>query len=725
MLKTPPPPWSPLFASALLAVGCVGLAANQSDISGGPGPVVSVAGGASGAGAIGAGGSSGGGGSLGSDAGAVTCLPPAAGAACSACEATACNSDYFVNGDPGQDDGVGQGIDWYDLCYEATGTASAGPMMGAKNSDLCAAVVSCVHASGCDASDSNFPCYCGAGVSGTTCVSPGFVPSGPCKDVISYGMESTDPLVIAGHQFDSAYPAGIAMGLVLLCDYPSISNASIAGPCTAACLDKGDGGAGCASAAADGGAGHDGGATGGASGAGGGTGGSGGSAGTGGNPCTVTYSFADPTGCASCELGSASDFCSTTTFLSAKVTLDDDGNAIPDGFGPDTLATTAQRDAAFALIHRVLQLQCYSDSTVSYRPSDRSGCETQSQGPCVFANLGCLLDLGQSPTDIGSGLFATKSTYSALPEYLAAAVADATAGPAASAPIDGSGYAVPGGLSPTATGSVLGSYINTWATYQSSAIGLADNVVRCALNAGCATCFNLTATTSCPAGGAGGAGGGAGTGGGAGGVPGTGGAAGHAMGGASGSGGASGATCPDLDADGVPDCRQTLVQNPGFDSTTAAWSPEAKSTAGWTSSDGTGNSASGAIAVTNVDTNLNDAPYGTTISGAFQCLTVAVGSCYQIDVQAFLPPGQGSGAAGFVLDEHITADCSQAPATSFISPQVVTPGSWQTISGTTTQIPLGVGSVAVRLVAVKPVAQPSQEALFDNVLVRLGSCAPH
>ena len=717
MLETPPPRWSPLFASALLAVvgsvgwGCGGLTANQSDISGGPGPVVGIAGGASGAGAIGAigaGGSSGGGGSPGSDAGAVACLPPGAGAACSACEATACNSDYFVNGDPGQDDGIGQGIDWYNLCYEATGTASAGPMMGAKNSDLCAAVVSCVHASGCDASDSNFPCYCGAGVSGTTCVSPGFVPSGPCKDVISYGMESTDPLVIAGHQFDSSYPAGVAMGLVLLCDYPSISNASIAGPCTAACLDNPDGGAECVTSGADGGAGHDGGATGGASGAGGGTGGSGGSAGTGGNPCTVTYSFADPTGCASCELGSASDFCSTTTFLSAKVTLDDDGNAIPDGFGPDTLATTAQRDAAFALIHRVLQLQCYSDSTVAYRPSDRSGCETQPQGPCVFANLGCLLDLGQSPTDIGSGVLATKSTYSALPEYQAAAVADATAGAAAPAPVDGSGYAVPGGVAPSATGSVLGSYINTWATYPSSALGLADNVVRCALNAGCSTCFNLTATTSCPTGGGGSTGGSGGS---------------SGAGGAGGSSGAS-ATCPDLDADGVPDCRQTLVQNPGFDSATTGWSPETKSTAGWTSSDGTANPASGAIAVTNVDTNVNDAPYGTTTTGAFQCITVAVGSCYQIDVQTFLPPGQGSGAAGFVLDEHTTADCSQAPATSFISPQVATPGSWQTISGTTTQIPLGVGSVAVRLVAVKPVAQPSEEALFDNVLVRLGSCAP-
>jgi len=173
----------------------------------------------------------------------------------------------------------------------------------------------------------------------------------------------------------------------------------------------------------------------------------------------------------------------------------------------------------------------------------------------------------------------------------------------------------------------------------------------------------------------------------------------------------------------VPDCKQTLVQNPGFDSATTGWKAEPGTTASWTSLDGADNPSSGAVAVVNSDTNPADAPYGPTTAGAFQCLTASAGSCYQVDVQTSIPTGQATVAAGFVLDEHTTADCSQATATSFVSPQTSTVGAWQTISGTTTRIPLGVGSMAVRLVTVKPVSQASAEALFDNILVRVTACA--
>jgi hypothetical protein len=655
-----------------------------------------------------------------------------------------CTTNAFIYGegfdattfDPGVDTGgPGMGIDWYNLCYNATGTAPSGPLQGTKNSDLCAAVVKCVHDSGCDASDSNFPCYCGAGVSAADCVGAGFVPTGPCADVIAYGAYSTEPLVIAGRQFDYAYPTGAALGLLLTCDYPSQSWG--AGTCQSACLDGADGGTSCTTAQTDGGAPGDGGiprkdggdpdGAGGSAGAGGEAGGSGG--------CTTSYSLVDAAGCANCELGSDSDFCNTT-LLSARLKLNPDTlNEEPDGFGPDTLATAQQRDAAFAIIHRALALQCYSDSMVHYRPADNAGCETQPQFPCVFPNLGCLLDVGQLPTDIASGTFAKMSTYSALAEYEAAAIADATAGPATADPIDGSGYGAPGGISVGASNTALGTYINAQASHPSSAIGLADNVLECALNAGCTACFKLTATSSCPGGatgsaGAGGAGGNAGASGaggsaGAGGSGSTGGGASGGAGGHVGAGGTggSGSTCPDLDGDGVADCHQTLVQNPGFDSATTGWTAEAAGSGGWTSVDGGGSPGSGAIAVVNNDTNANDAPYGTTTVGAFQCLTVTIGSCYQVDVQTSIPSGQASVAAGFVIDEHTTGDCSQSPATSFVSPQASTVGAWQTISGTTTRIPLGIGSVAVRLVAVKPVAQATAEALFDNVLVRVTTCA--
>ena len=724
------PPLPPTFRAAaallLACVGCGNLGANQAAVSGGPGPVVAVGGSSGGARSgspVGGGGGQGG-------AGGAACLGPGASAACTTCEATMCTTNAFIYGegydaanyDPGTAPfSPGLGIDWYHRCYNATGTAPDGPMAGAKNSDLCAAVVECVHASGCDAHDTaNLPCYCGAGVSAEDCAAPNFIPTGPCKDQIAYASYTTDFLTIAMRATDYAFPSGAGLGLVFTCDYPVIQTELGPGLCGSECLGNPDGGTGCGAGSPDGGPPTDGSVA--RADGGGGQAGAGGGAGAGGSGggCSVTYSFADANACASCETTSGNDYC-TPTLLTATLTEDDSGNAVPVGFGPDTLATAAQRDAAFALIHRVLALQCYSDSNVKYRPADKPGCQTLEEGPCVYANYGCLLDLGQLPTDVGSGIFAQSPTYSAVAEYEAAAIADATAGPASPDPFVG--YGAPGGISAGASNAALGSYISIQAGHPSSAIGIADTVLTCAVAAACSACFNLTATTTCPDGGpasTGAGGGSSGTGGSGGGGTGenTGGIGGHA-----GAAGAGGPACPDLDADGVPDCKETLLQNPGFDSATTGWTAEPRSSASWASQDAAGNPSSGALAVVNSDTNTADAPYGTTTAGATQCIGVTSGDCYQVDAQTSIPAGQASVATGFVLDEHPTGDCSQPPVTSFVSPQISNTGGWQTIAGTTTRIPLGVGSVAVRLVAVKPVAQASAEALFDNVLVRLTACA--
>jgi hypothetical protein len=124
--------------------------------------------------------------------------------------------------------------------------------------------------------------------------------------------------------------------------------------------------------------------------------------------------------------------------------------------------------------------------------------------------------------------------------------------------------------------------------------------------------------------------------------------------------------------------------------------------------------------VTNVDTNPNDAVNGWVTTGASQCIPVNAGAKYEVALQAKLAPGQGSGWAGFILDYYLAANCAGAPFPfPFLSPQVTTTASWQTISGITTQIPLGVFSVGVRLVVAKSSGQTSQEGLFDNVLVRV------
>ncbi len=233
------------------------------------------------------------------------------------------------------------------------------------------------------------------------------------------------------------------------------------------------------------------------------------------------------------------------------------------------------------------------------------------------------------------------------------------------------------------------------------------------------------------AGGAGNGGGGIGGAAGAAGAAGTGlgggGAAGAAAGGGGAAGGAAaggaagaGAHCPDLDHDNVPDCRETLLANASFDQATTGWTPSPGSTATFTSVDGTGDVASGAIAVTNVDTNPGDAVSGWVTTGAFQCVVVTPGLAYAVSLQAFIPTGQGGGSAGFQLDYYASPTCAGARATyPFISPQITATGAWQVISATTPQIPLGVQALAVRLVVGKPVTQASQEAFFDNGLMRV------
>ena len=86
------------------------------------------------------------------------------------------------------------------------------------------------------------------------------------------------------------------------------------------------------------------------------------------------------------------------------------------------------------------------------------GCETLSYDACIWPSIGCLLDLGQQPTDLLSGTFAAMPTYSALAEYEAAAIADATAGPAT--PDQSPAYGAPGGLSVGASNAALGKYIS-------------------------------------------------------------------------------------------------------------------------------------------------------------------------------------------------------------------------------------------------------------------------
>ena len=435
------------------------------------------------------------------------------------------------------------------------------------------------------------------------------------------------------------------------------------------------------------------------------------------------------------DAANASTYCDPTRLTANPTIMDANGLS----WGPNTLGSAAKKAAASTLLFAIFKTIGTPDAP-GPGPSGSVGLHGwpnleprltgsatnhDNNGPGVRAYGGGVVGFG---ADVNSSLSSGALNGELVSLYKAAAIAD-------------------GVVTASSTNIQLGNAIATLATNPTSAVGLTDNIVQCALAISLGvdedgvvianpTAFVRNVVEDPIIVGAGGdsesndggasandGGGGASDSGGIGTAGGGGSAAGAGGGTAGGSGGAGGAPaggCPDLDQNGIADCRETLVANPGFDDATTNWTPATGGTASWTSVDGTSDPASGAIAVTNVDINPNDAVDGWVTTGASQCIPVNAGSKYEVALQAKLATGQGSGWAGFILDYFLAANCAGPPVSfPFLSSEVTTTGSWQTVSGTTTQIPLGVASVAVRLVVAKPPAQTSLEGLFDNVLVRV------
>ena len=200
---------------------------------------------------------------------------------CQSCETQNCSGTDFMS--------------FFGLCTTGTdpeGVANAkatgGPAAGTPKKDLCLAVLACVRKNGCATQNGGIqPCYCGAGVNDTQCLSG--MGNGPCKTEIEAAAEISSPTNaasdVASNLVDPEYALGAANNLIKECDFPS---------CRSSCLGLSGGsgsGSGGTVALGTGGTG-----TGGVSGAGTGgvaaaTGGAGGSGDT-----AVTY-----TQCRSCE----------------------------------------------------------------------------------------------------------------------------------------------------------------------------------------------------------------------------------------------------------------------------------------------------------------------------------------------------------------------------------------------------------------------------------------
>jgi hypothetical protein len=193
----------------------------------------------------------------------------------------------------------------------------------------------------------------------------------------------------------------------------------------------------------------------------------------------------------------------------------------------------------------------------------------------------------------------------------------------------------------------------------------------------------------------------------------------HATIGGGGSGGGGGAVsgnvCPDLDNDSVPDCQESLVQNPSFDADVAGWIKEPSANESWQDQDAEKRKASGSLGVQNI--NVVDID-GSFMTGAKQCLAVTGGKNYLFYAKAFVASGQaGTPQGGLNVQFYNSNDCAGDPLTGRTSNLPDTVDTWSVIQ-MSSQAFSNANSMSVRLVVLKPFNAQPANVLFDDVLVR-------
>ena len=109
-----------------------------------------------------------------------------------------------------------------DACLNATGNVGGGGACAAAGqtdltkSAVCLAILDCVRAMHCSNGGLNAEfCYCGDGVSISTCSGRAqSAETGPCRDIISCGAESSDPTTVTTRARNPSFAVGLALQLV-------------------------------------------------------------------------------------------------------------------------------------------------------------------------------------------------------------------------------------------------------------------------------------------------------------------------------------------------------------------------------------------------------------------------------------------------------------------------------------------------------------------------------
>jgi hypothetical protein len=176
--------------------------------------------------------------------------------------------------------------------------------------------------------------------------------------------------------------------------------------------------------------------------------------------------------------------------------------------------------------------------------------------------------------------------------------------------------------------------------------------------------------------------------------------------------------CADLDEDKTPDCMQSLVGNPDFDSNVDQWTAEAGASLTWDSGDALGKAGSGSALLSTASGMA--AGSGSGAVAASQCLSVTSGNIVAAYANAFVEADQSpSGVASVEVYFFDAAGCAGTATIYFSTPQPLdaAAGTWLTLKSGLTA-PKGTHSVQVRLAIAKQPQAASFRARFDNILVK-------
>ena len=159
--------------------------------------------------------------------------------ACTACEKARCSHPMGLTSNTR--DPHNQLVAEYEICFLGTGwptdvadpslcgnasllgtKATSGPAANTPKTSLCQDLLKCIHQTNCVGSllsPDQAQCYCGPGVSAATCQSPGFTPTGVCKDQFQAALEfDVFTPAVAGMSANSCYAEAAALAIVNVCD---------------------------------------------------------------------------------------------------------------------------------------------------------------------------------------------------------------------------------------------------------------------------------------------------------------------------------------------------------------------------------------------------------------------------------------------------------------------------------------------------------------------------